>query len=257
MPTEIDWSQTKFRASSWGNLMTEPKTKEEKLRGELSVTCKKELIKIYNMVKYGRKKDISSRAIEKGKLCEKDGIILYSRVEKKLYSKNEVQLENEWFTGFPDLADNEDIYKAKEVDDMKISYELDTFMPKLIEEADAGYEYQLNVYYDLAGPQCEGGSIVYALVSAPESLILQEKRSLLWKMDVATDLNPDYIAAAEELERNMVFEDIDFRERIIKKPVPRDNELIQKMKDKVPRLREWLMKFEILHLKRYVNTELV
>ena len=42
----IDWSKTKFRASSWGNLLTEPLSKEDKAAGVLSVTCQKELIKI-------------------------------------------------------------------------------------------------------------------------------------------------------------------------------------------------------------------
>ena len=55
----IDWSTIKFRASSWGNLNTEPVTKAAKEAGELSKTCQTELIKIYNQVKYGRRKDIN------------------------------------------------------------------------------------------------------------------------------------------------------------------------------------------------------
>jgi hypothetical protein len=45
----INWDSIKFRASSWGALLTEPKTKSE---DSLSVTCQKELIKIYNQEKY-------------------------------------------------------------------------------------------------------------------------------------------------------------------------------------------------------------
>lgn len=247
----IDWETIKFRASSWGALMSEPREKAAKERGDLSVTCQKELIKIYNQIKYGRKKDIITKAMEKGRICEEDGITLYSRCERKIFVKNDQQLENEFFTGFPDMGDHKDIRQATEVDDMKISYELDTFMPKLIEDADSGYEYQLNVYFDLCGKQCLGGNIVYALVSAPLQLLNQEKKSLLWRMDVATDLNPAYLEAAEELEHNMIFEDIDYRERIIKKPVKRDDELIQEMKDKAPRLRQWLMNFDKKHMSQY------
>src|ERR1700738_1446118 len=147
----MDWSTVKFRASSWGNLMTEPREKAAKDRGELSKTCQKELIKIYNLVKYGRKKDIVTKAMTKGILCENESITLFSRVEKKLFVKNEEQLENECFIGHPDIFEGEEIRKAKEVHDIKSSYELDTFTPKLIEGPDDGYEYQLNVYFDLTG----------------------------------------------------------------------------------------------------------
>jgi len=251
MPTEIDWSQTKFRASSWGNLMTEPVTKADKEAGKLSKTCQKELIKIYNLVKYGRKKDITTKQMDKGKLCENDSITLYSRVEKKLFYKNEEQLENDYFTGHPDIFTGDNILNAEECDDIKTSWELDSFMPKLIEEVDSDYKHQLNVYYDLTGAKC--GHIVYCLVSAPESIILQEMKSLLWRMDVATELNPAYIEAAEELKHLMVFEDIPIHERIIKKKVERDDELIQKMKDKVPKLREWLADFEKKHVNQHQN----
>ena len=57
----MDFSQTKFRASSWGNLLSEPVSKADKESGKLSLTCQKELIKIYNQVCYGRKKDITTK----------------------------------------------------------------------------------------------------------------------------------------------------------------------------------------------------
>ena len=44
----------KFRASSWGNLLSESRTKGE----VIGKTCAKELFKIYNMEKYGRKKHL-------------------------------------------------------------------------------------------------------------------------------------------------------------------------------------------------------
>ena len=50
--TQIDWTKTKFRASSWGNLLSEPVTKADKEAGKLSLTCQKELLKIYLKEKY-------------------------------------------------------------------------------------------------------------------------------------------------------------------------------------------------------------
>src|ERR1700743_3112427 len=46
----IDWNTIKFRASSWGNLLSGPQSKEKKDRGELGITCQKELVKIYKVV---------------------------------------------------------------------------------------------------------------------------------------------------------------------------------------------------------------
>jgi hypothetical protein len=245
----LNWQSVKFRASSWGNLLTDPVSKAAKEAGELSVTCQKELIKIYNQVLYGRKKDITTKQMDKGKQVEHQSIELASIVEGKIYFKNEELLENEWFTGHPDIFVGEDIYHAEEVSDIKSSWELDTFTPKLIEEPDKGYIAQLNCYYDLTGAKT--GSIFYCLVSAPPNIVESEKRTLLFKMNVATEYAPEYIKAVEELEKLMIFEDIDYRERVIKIPVPRNDELIQKMKDKVPILRNWLQEFHSLHMNLY------
>jgi hypothetical protein len=70
-------------------------------------------------------------------------------------------------------------------------------------------------------------------------------------MNVATELNPDYIKASQELEKLMIFEDIDYRERVIKQPVPRNDELIEKMKSRVPVFRQWLSDFHEKHMNLY------
>lgn len=239
----IDWNKVVFRASSWGSLMTEPKTKEEKLAGKLSVTTQKELIKTYNLLKYGRRKDITTNKMDKGKQGEETSIDLFSRVEKKFYVKNQDQLENDWCCGHPDL-----IYE-KEVWDIKTRWELDSFMPKLMEEADKSEEYQLQCYFDLTGTQ--GGGIANTLIDCPINILMDEKRRLLYSMNVATEESPEYIEAAAELEKLLTFPDIDYRERVIKQDVYRDDVLIDKMKAKVPVFRNWLADFEITHMKQY------
>jgi hypothetical protein len=245
----MDFSTIKFRASSWGNLLTEPVTKAAKEAGELSVTCQKELIKIYNQVVYGRKKDITTKQMDKGIICEPESIALISKVEGQIYYKNEDALENEWFCGHPDIFIGDNVQNALEVNDVKTSWEMDSFMPKLIEEPDKGYVAQLNCYYSLTGAQ--GGNLFYCLVSAPTNIVESEKKSLLWRMNVATELNPDYIQASQEMEKLMIFDDIDYRERVIKQSVPRNDELIEKMKSKVPVFRQWLQDFHEKHMNLY------
>lgn len=245
--SSIDWSKIKFRASSWGNLFTEPATKAAKERGELSKTCQRELIKIYNQVKYGRKKDIYTIKMDKGTQVEPESISMYSRVENKYYQKNDTQLENEWFTGHPDLFLGEDVYHATEVDDIKSRWELDSFTPKLIDEVDTSEELQLQVYFSLTGAL--SGAIVNTLVSAPPNIIESEKRKLLFGMNVISEFSPEYLEAAAEMEFNMVFDDIPEEERVIKQEVQRNEEIIQQMKDKVPRLRQFLADLDEKHSK--------
>jgi len=249
MPNQIDWNKVKFRASSWGNLLSEPQTKADKEAGKLSLTCQKELLKIYTQEMYGRKADITTPQMIKGTMVEDDSISLFSRVEGDIYYKNTEHLENEWFTGHPDIYKGGSILSAEEIYDIKSSWTVDTFIPKLIESADKSYNAQLNVYFDLTG--AKGGAIVYCLVDAPFSVLEGEKRRLLYSMDVISEESPEYIEAANELERQLTFPDIDYRERIIKVPIERDEELIQKMKDKVPVLRAWLSDFHKKHMNQY------
>ncbi len=187
--------------------------------------------------------------MEKGTMVEVDSIDLFSKVEGRLFYKNDEKLENEWFTGHPDIFTGESIFNAEEVDDIKSSWEIDTFTPKLIESVDKDYECQLNVYFDLT--KAPKGSIVYCLVSAPLGIVEQEKRRLLYNMDVISEESPEYIRAAAQLEKLMVFDDIDYRERVIKKQVYRNDELIEKMKAKVPVLRQWLQDFDLKHMSQY------
>lgn len=242
----INWNDIKFRASSWGNLLTEPKTKGE---GLLSVTCQKELLKIYSQEVYGRKKDITTKQMDKGIQVEDDSIQLFSKVSGDFYYKNEERLENEWFVGHPDIFKGESILKCDELYDIKSSWELDSFLPKMLEAPDKGYVAQLNAYYSLTG--AKSGGIVYCLVSAPINIVESEKKGLLWKMNVISEYAPEYITACSELERLMVFDDIDYRERCIVIPVERNEELIQKMKDKVPILRQWLQDFHKKHMSLF------
>src|SRR6185436_20783248 len=114
----IDFSGIKFRASSFGNLMAESKTKGE----PIGKTCQAELIKIYNQEVYGRKRDITTKQMDKGKQCEGQAIALFSVLEGKLYYKNDEELENDWCKGHPDIYSGDNIQSAEEVSDIKCSW---------------------------------------------------------------------------------------------------------------------------------------
>ena len=236
-----------------GNLLAEPKDAAEKKAGGLGMTAKKELIKIYNLVVYDWDEDVYTPAMEKGTLVQPESIAMYSKVEGKLFTENAEQLENEFFKGMPDVFDGKTVKTSKQVDDMKNSWSLKTFSPKFIEPVTLSHRAQLNVYYDLSG--AEGGNIVHTLISMPESMFKSECDRLLWKMankgEIATEYAPEYIEAVEQLKKQHLFDHIDERERVFKQPVPKDEELIQKMKDKVPILRQWLADYHKLRQNHY------
>lgn len=251
----VDWNKIKFRASSWGNLMSEPQSKADKEAGKLSKTCQKELIKIYCQEIYGRKKDITTNKMLKGTEGEEESITLFSRVEKKFFRKNEEPLENDVFKGHLDVFEGENIKKATSVWDLKTRWELETFMPKLEEDVENGEYLQLQVYFDLSG--AEYGGIANTLIDCPISILEDEKRRLLFSMNVATDLSPEYLEAAAELEKRLTFPDIDYRERVIKQVVYRDDAIIAKMREKVPKMRTWLQKFHEKHMNHYPKQILI
>ena len=73
---------------------------------------------------------------------------------------------------------------------------------------------------------------------------MAEKKKLLYQMNVISEESPDYIDAAAGLEINMIYPDIPLEEKILIFRVERDEEVIERMKQKVEKAREFLENFE-------------
>jgi hypothetical protein len=232
----------KIRCSSIGKLMTEPKLKADKEAGNLSETTKSYLVDVYVTEKYGREPEIHSKYIEKGLAVEDDSITLYSRLKKAFYKKNETKLSNEYIKGTPDLYEGEAITSAEVVIDIKSSWDVFSFFRAKTKDVNSDYYYQLQGYLALTGAHT--AKLVYCLVDTPEILINDEKRRLMYKMGVATDLNEDYIQASEELDKALRFDDIPMAERIYEVVIPRDEDVITKIYDKVKKARLYLAELE-------------
>lgn len=252
---QVDWNKVLFRASSWGSLMSEPKTVEEKKAGKLSLTCQKELLKIYRKVKYDwDEDDITTPAMEKGTIVQPESIDMYSKLEGKFFQENKEELSNAHFKGTPDVYLGMTIQTATQVDDMKNSHLLSNFTDKTVETVTPAQKCQLNIYYDLTGAL--GGNIVHALMSLPAEMFQKECDKLLWRManngEIATEYSPLYLEAVEGLKKKFIYDHIPEAERIFIQPVPKDEELIEKMKAKVPILREWLADYDKKRSNQYV-----
>lgn len=230
--------QTKFRCSSLYQLMTEPKLKADKEAGNLSETTKSYLIDLFVEEKYGREQDIFNKYMQKGLMVEEDAITLYSRVKKSFYKKNEERLENEFIKGTPDLFVGESINQADEVIDIKSSWDIFTYYRNFVKDIPQAYYWQLQGYMALTGAKTS--RLAFCLVDTPEVMINDEKRKLMWKMGVATDMDDAYIEAADRLERAMKYGDIPISQKVCEFIIDRDEAAIDKIYIKVSKSREYL-----------------
>jgi len=235
-----DFSKTLIRCSSLGAIMTDPQSAADKVAGNLSKTAKTELIRVYIKEVYDREKDITTKQMTKGIVNEEQGIAMLGAYTKQELSKNQERYSNEWVTGHPDILTQKMVY------DTKLSYDLWTFLPNVTEPIDKGYLLQLQGYMWLTGRK--KGAVAYVLTDCPQNIIEREKMYLLKRMDVISEESPEYIEAAAGLEINLIYPDIPLNEKILIIPVEYDEEIVEKIKAKVEKCREYLQEFSEKHL---------
>lgn len=227
-----------FRASSAGKLMTDPREKAAKDRGDLSETTKSYLIERYIEFQYGRKKDISNKYIEKGLMVEEDAITLYSRLKKNYFKKNSERLSNAFVTGEVDLFEGEEIRKADETIDTKACWDIFTFWKAKTEKLNKDYYWQGQVYMALTGASVH--RVAHCLINTPQILINDEKKKLLWRAGVIDDTNKDYLQACLDLEKLMTYDDIPLNERMHEEIVERDDAAIKSLYERIKKCRDWM-----------------
>lgn len=238
----MDFSQTLFRCSSIGHLLTEPKSKKDKDAGNLSESAKTHCVDIFVSRKYNRQTDIQNRYVQKGLMVEEDSITLYSRYKKTFFKKNVQQLANDFIQGTPDLFTGPEIGKAERIIDVKSSWDIFTFFRTQTKAINSDYYWQLQGYMALTGAKT--ATLAYCLVDTPLILIEDEKRKLMYKMGAATSENKDFQEACEELEQLMTYGDIPLQEKVIEFQIDRCDEDIELMYDKVKRARIYLDELE-------------
>lgn len=239
----MDFSNVLFSCSSWGYLMTEPKSKADREAGNLSESAKTHIVDIYVREKYNRKTDIHNKYLTKGLMVEEDAITLYSRVKKEFYKKNEDRLSNEFIKGTPDLFTGKEIKNATKIIDIKSSWDLFTFFRNVTKGISDIYYWQLQGYMALTGAKTS--TLAFCLVDTPETLLMDEKKRLMWKMNVATELDPLYVEACAELDKSMRYDDIPMNERVLEFIIERNDEDIERGYERVKKARTYLTQLEI------------
>ena len=152
----------KFRCSSIGKLMTEPRSKSE---GVLSVGAKTYIRELATQEIFGVDFEVSSKYIEKGIEAEGDSIDLLNSVRGLSLVKNTERRDNEFITGECDLFDDD----AKRGHDIKTSWSIATFPIIVADCEDKLYEWQMRCYMALW--DADEWEVNYCLVDTPDRLI--------------------------------------------------------------------------------------
>ena len=180
----------KFRPHMIGEIMTDPKGKDE----VLSVGAKTTITKMAKEFVYGFDEKITNKYMTKGLEMEDKSIELLNSVLFTSYKKNEETLENDWLRGTPDLICKDSVI------DIKTSWSLATF-PCLSELGkDKGYEWQGRAYMMLTN--LDKFEICYCLVSTPENLIGYEDKAL----HLVDHINPELRITRVFYERDKTLE---------------------------------------------------
>ena len=161
--------EIKFRCSSLGKLMTEPKTLKE---GPLSVGARTYIRELAAQEIFGVDFEVSSKEMEKGIECEQASIDLLNRVCGLSLLKNTERRSNDFLTGECDLFNA----PARRGHDIKTSWSLKTFPIAEVDCIDKLYEWQCRGYMALWN--ADEWQVNYCLVDTPDRLIGYEPLQL-------------------------------------------------------------------------------
>lgn len=154
--------EVKFRCSSIGRLMIEPKTKAE---GPLSVGAKTYIRQLAAQDIFGVDFEVSGKQMEKGILVEQECIDLLNRVRGLQLVKNTERRTNDWITGECDLYH----LARRRGHDIKASWSVATFPIATVDCEDKLYEWQMRGYMALW--EAAEWEVDYCLVNTPDNLI--------------------------------------------------------------------------------------
>ena len=177
--------------------MTNPRSAKE----TLSEGTKTYLDEIFVQEYYNRKKEFSSKEMEKGTLCEEDSLEFLSGIMGTFLKKNESTYSNTLFKGTPDILLNDSVI------DIKTSWDLFSFQKA---EVTSLYDWQLECYALLTGK--EKKYLTYCLVNSPAHLIDDEKRKMSYFIRDISCETEEYKDRAKQIEINMIFDLAKFKE---------------------------------------------
>jgi hypothetical protein len=214
----------KIRCSAIGKIMTSPRSKGE----VLSATTKTYIKELVLEHKYGIKKEINSRYLDKGNQVEDMAIELAEQaLDLGFVFKNELYFENDHLTGTPDIITDTLIV------DVKSSWNGTTFPMFEDELPNKDYYWQLQGYMELTGKH--NAIVAYCLVDTPEDIVLDEIRRVAWaKKELEPSEETEY-----DVRSQHEFSHIPKDKRVKAFLVEKDEHAIWQIKERVEQCREY------------------
>jgi len=214
----------KIRCSAIGQIMTNSRKK-----GELSKTTQSYLDLWIKEKIYDRRKQIQSKYLDKGNICEDESIKFISQyLGMKGLVKNEMFFTDEYMTGTPDLIIKGEDLKYADSDliiDVKNSWDFSTFPLFYDNVPNKDYYYQAQGYMNLTG--AKHYKLIYTLMNTPESLVEKE-----YKFSDAVDY--------DEFAKHYNYDNVANKYRIKVFDIKRDDEVIEQINQRVIECRGYI-----------------
>ena len=183
----------KWRPSSLGKLMTQPKAKSEVLSETAKSYIKTKAKEDY----FGYSTHLQTKPMLKGTDWEEESIALVNQVRGTFYVKNKERFENEFLTGEPDIILDNSII------DIKTSWSLDTWPVTPEEGVNKDYMWQLFAYcWLLDKPQAE---LMYCMIDTDDVLLGDWDNRFIHKV---SHIDPRKRITVLEYQRNTINEDM-------------------------------------------------
>jgi len=219
--------QFKCRASQIGKLLTNDRS--GKAMGETAKSyCKEWLVSEFT----GKQKEITSKYLSRGNEMENFAIQRVSKYYCCELVKNEIKLENEYFTGTYDTKNFERVI------DTKVPFDAFTF-PFFVSEPDKDYYEQLQIYMDLTG--LRKASLCFCLENGSQEQI----EKLSWKLAKELDKEEPDMTEWDEAERLLSYDHLPEHLRIKVYEFEYDETFIEQAKQRV------------IEARKYIETELL
>jgi hypothetical protein len=183
----------KWRPSSLGKLMTQPKAKSEVLSETAKSYIKTKAKEDY----FGYSTHLQTKPMLKGTDWEEESIALVNQVKGTFYVKNKERFENEFLTGEPDIILDNSII------DIKTSWSLDTWPATPEEGINAQYEWQIRGYLWLLDKPV--GYLIYCMIDTDDVLLGDWDNKFIHKV---SHIDPAKRITVLEYQRNNINEDM-------------------------------------------------
>jgi hypothetical protein len=180
----------------------------------------------------GKQKEIKSKYFDRGNAMEEFAIARVAKYYNCELEKNEIQLENEYFTG---------TFDARTIDrviDTKVPFDAFTF-PFFDTKIDSDYYAQLQIYMNLTG--LRKASLCYCLENGSEEQI----ERLSWQISKVLGKDEPDINDWEEAEKQLSYDHLPENLRIKVFEFEYDETFIEKAIQRVKDARDYLETIKI------------